>query len=129
MRFLFAVAVIAMLLFAGCVTEKPTTPGNGKNATDCAQIQNSEKRDNCHIDAAIALKNVSICRKVQGSLAKWCYPNVAHALNDSSICDESPSISDKDLCYFRAAITLKNSSICEKIVYDRDSCYVAVEMR
>ncbi len=92
----------------------------------CEEIENTEERNNCWSNVAIALKDLSICEeKVKDR--KMCYHYIAVDKKNPSICEKIKSERWKAGCYESLAVEIGDSSLCEKInpfySMDKDNCY------
>jgi len=92
----------------------------------CEEIQDTNRKDHCYSQIAVATQNSSVCDKILLLSRKDnCYSGIAWAKQDPLICDKILDIMIQNGCYLEVAWLTKDSSVCDKIKLQsqKDICY------
>ncbi|MEK7227415.1 MAG: hypothetical protein AAB641_00810 [Patescibacteria group bacterium] len=100
------------------------------NSDLCKKIDGN--KDGCYRSVGEALKDISVCNKIQGSRAKeYC---ILHVSGSGGLVPETavkkgncanPDIEAQDYCYADDAFTFEDPTLCEKVQdpAKKDDCY------
>ncbi|MCX6776814.1 MAG: hypothetical protein NTY73_02495 [Candidatus Micrarchaeota archaeon] len=104
-----------------CITDKDNCYYQVANVTAdvsiCSRIAEQYKRDNCVLDVAKSAHNPAACSNIENAYRKsTCFTIVMYNQPyATSACDGITQQTWKDECYKNAAITNKNSTICNGV--------------
>lgn len=144
MRFIILSAIMAAILFSGCIQEdpnevdgadelplvsKPAAVSEDKIPPNCEKIPSQQDRDRCIFDEAVRLGSVKVCDFIKEPLwNQQCMRQVAKHTRQKDICEIITDEFEKQSCFMDLAIELKDASLCGNVGEQSrvDSCYYRV---
>ncbi|MBN2478575.1 hypothetical protein JXB01_04775 [Candidatus Micrarchaeota archaeon] len=126
MKFHFIFLILSLMLVFGCIGQEEQLPPEEEPVLD-ERLVDIVTNDVCFTDSPIS-KTVSCIFDDKDQVMVWecaefesdqqkdtCYSIAAEQLMDSSLCEKSTDIVNKDICYFNYAVKNKDADICTKI--------------
>jgi hypothetical protein len=98
-----------------------------KDKNTCEKLSTDRYKQNCYLDMAYILNDVSVCN-FTGEYLGMCYGNLASKSKNSKICENIFEESHRNRCFIEVNKVIGNKSICDNKINttkDKDYCYFA----
>ena len=122
---IFVLTFLILIVLSGCVASFDYSHEieAAQSIEECNELPGLINKEVCYKTLGEKFSDISICHEGDASLKSYCYTGVAVALKDLSICDKIETELNKDYsyfyeCYAEVAEIKDDLSICDRIDED-----------